>query len=78
MATAYVLAKVQTGREGEIRKALATDECVKELNFVYGQYDLILKVEAAGIEELDMFIFERLRRLAGVQETMTLIAAYRK
>ena len=76
MAKAYVLAKVQTGRETEIRKALAGDECVKELDFVYGQYDLIMKVEAAGVEGLDEFIFERLRRLPGVHETMPLIAAH--
>jgi len=76
MVKAYVLAKIQMGREAEIRKALAKDECVKRLSFVYGQYDLVMEVEIEGMEELDQFVFERLPRLPGVHDTMTLIAAY--
>lgn len=76
MVKAYVLAKIQMGREADIRKALTKDECVKRLSFVYGQYDLVIEVEVAEMEDLDKFVFDRLPRLPGVHDTMTLIAAY--
>jgi DNA-binding Lrp family transcriptional regulator len=76
MIGAYILAKVQGGKEKTIREELSGSEFVKELTFVHGEYDMLLKVEAQDLEELDGFLFNKLRQISGVKETMTLIVAY--
>lgn len=48
---------------------------VKEIVLTYGEYDLILKVESNSLEELDAFIFHKLRATEGVNATTTLIEA---
>ena len=41
----------------------------------YGEYDLILKVESESLEDLDHFIFNKLRTTEGVAATTTLLEA---
>ena len=76
MIQAYILAKVEGGKERALRDQLKNSLSVKELTFVHGEYDMILRVEAADLEALDRFLFGELRQASGVKETMTLIVAY--
>jgi len=48
-------------------------EEVKEAVQIYGEYDLILRVEVKDFDELDTFIFDVLRTIDGVKSTKTLI-----
>jgi len=41
----------------------------------YGEYDLIVRIEVDSLDELDFFIFNKLRAIEGVEATTTLIAA---
>lgn len=76
MIQAYILAKVDGGKEQALRDQLKVSLSVKELTFVHGEYDMILRVEAADLDGLDRFLFGELRQAPGVKETMTLIVAY--
>ena len=74
MITAYVLAKVEAGKDDEVLSEARKLVGVKEATPTYGVYDLHIKVALDTIEELDEFIFSKIRRIPGVKETVTLIA----
>lgn len=45
----------------------------KKATSVYGVYDLHVEVSFDTTEELDKFIFEGIRKILGMKETVTLI-----
>jgi DNA-binding Lrp family transcriptional regulator len=74
LVTAYVLAKIESGKDkevlDEVKKLAGTLEAVP----TYGMYDLHVEVSFENMDELDRFIFEKIRRIRGVKETVTLVA----
>lgn len=74
MVTAYVLLVTGAGEERRILKDLMERREVKEGYVVYGEYDIILKVEADNLRELDQFISEEIRESSPIQMTSTLIS----
>jgi len=48
---------------------------VKEIYKVYGEYDIIIRVEIENIKELDSFHDEILRKIREIEMTETLIAS---
>lgn len=74
MTVAYVLAKVEAGRDKEVVREIKKISGVKEATPTYGVYDLHVEVSFERMEELDKFIFEEIRRIPGIKETATLIA----
>ena len=75
MITSYTLARVLPAKDREAyRKVKAFDE-VKEVILTYGEYDLIIRVESNSLEDLDTFIFNKLRTTDGVTSTTTLLEA---
>ena len=69
-----MLAKVEAGKDKEVLGETQRIAGVVEATSTYGVYDLHIKVEFKTIEELDEFIFSKIRRMPGVKETITLIA----
>lgn len=65
--------KVTPSKDKEVNKALMEFNEVNEIIMTYGRYDLIVKVETETLEELDHFIFNRLRTTDGVIITTTLL-----
>jgi DNA-binding Lrp family transcriptional regulator len=75
MFQAYVLVKVTPGSAQEVFQQVKTMDSVVEVELVYGEYDLIMKVEKNLPEALDDFVFNKLRQIEGVEATMTCICA---
>lgn len=73
---AYILTRVEGGKERVIREQMQKSPAVKEMSFVHGEYDLVLKIETQDLESLDKFLFDELRQANGIKETTTLIVAY--
>ncbi len=73
MAKAIVLINTEVGAEDEIAKVLESIPEVKEVYVVYGIYDLVAVVEAPTFEELRSVIVTKIRRLAKIKSTTTLI-----
>jgi DNA-binding Lrp family transcriptional regulator len=48
---------------------------VKEVITTYGEYDVIIKIQVNSLDELDDFVFKKLRTIDGVEATTTLISA---
>ena len=46
---------------------------VKEVTQVYGEYDLVIKLEVPKVEDLQKFII-KFREVGGVEKTTTMIA----
>ncbi|NJE54865.1 Lrp/AsnC family transcriptional regulator [Thermococcus sp. 21S9] len=75
MIEAFVLVVVKPGNEEKVYEELKKDPRVKEAYRVYGEYDIILRVEVPRIEDLDKFHDEVLRKIPEIEMTETLIAS---
>ncbi|RMF05802.1 Lrp/AsnC family transcriptional regulator [Candidatus Woesearchaeota archaeon] len=72
---AYVLISLGAVDEQEILQKLKEMEEVREAHVLFGEWDLIAKVEVGSSEELGEFMIEKIRKLPHVRLTSTLIAA---
>lgn len=75
MVVVYTLARVKPHQDREVHEKIRSLAPVKEIVTVYGEYDLIAKLELESLEALDDFIFNTIRAIEGVEATMTLISA---
>jgi DNA-binding Lrp family transcriptional regulator len=73
LIVAYILAKVEAGRDKEILEEVKEMSGVKQTALTYGTYDLHIEVSFDTMEELDKFIFDGIRKVFGVKETVTLV-----
>jgi DNA-binding Lrp family transcriptional regulator len=74
LIVAYVLAKVEAGKDKEVLSEVQRISGVKQATPTYGVYDLHVEVSFTEMEELDKFIFDGIRRVHGIKETVTLVA----
>jgi DNA-binding Lrp family transcriptional regulator len=75
MITAYILAKLETGKEEEVFKHLKGLPEVKKAAATLGTYDMVIETSFETMEELDEFIFMKLRRIVGIVETVSMITS---
>lgn len=75
MIEAYVLARVEAGTDREALKNIKKVSGVKRARATYGTYDLVVEVSFSSIEELDEFVFDKLRKIPQVKETVTVICS---
>ncbi len=74
MITALVLGKVEAGKDKEVLTEILKIPSVKQAMLTYGIYDLHVEAKFERIEDLDRFIFDKIRTVPGVKETVTLVA----
>jgi DNA-binding Lrp family transcriptional regulator len=72
---AYVLASFNPGTERDANDAISKLKQVKETHILFGEWDIIIKVEVSGPEELEKFIIDEIRSLPGNRLTSTMIVA---
>jgi len=75
MIEAIILIVARPGTEEKLYEALRKHPQVKEVYRVYGEYDLLLRVEVRDIRELDDFHDNVLRRTGNIELTETMIAS---
>ncbi|MDH5450505.1 MAG: Lrp/AsnC ligand binding domain-containing protein [Candidatus Bathyarchaeota archaeon] len=73
MVTAYVLLRVKPGMDKDVFLNVKRLLQVKEVVVVYGEYDLLVRIEVPSMEDLDTFIFDTIRMISGVESSTTLI-----
>ena len=71
---AYVILVVEVGREYEVLRKLLEMDVVSEAHVVYGEFDVITKLEVGNLEELEEAVMN-IRRIPGVIRSSTLISA---
>ena len=75
MAIGFVLMTTLPGQEGKVRAALRQVDLVTDHWMLFGEYDLIARVQADEEFALTRCIVEEIRQLPGIRETKTLIGA---
>ncbi len=69
----YVLLITSIGKETDIVNDLKRIQGVKEATPVYGEYDIVVVIEAPTLEELNKII-SQIRRNSNIIRTVTLIS----
>jgi len=75
MVSAYVLIISKSGTEKKVLEELQKIPEVKESKIVYGEYDIIAKIEVEDVDKLNDFLLERIRPIENIEKTSTLIVA---
>lgn len=73
MIEAYVLLRVKPGMDRLVFQAVKKLKQVTDMETVYGEYDLLMKIQVETMDDLDAFIFDSIRTIKGVERTTTLI-----
>lgn len=74
MPTAVVLLNVEAQRTQNIAETVAAIPGVSEVYSVAGTYDLVAIIRVASNDELAEMVTERIRGVAGIHNSQTLIA----
>ena len=72
MAIGFVLISTAPAHEHEVYNKLSKVKEIKELHPLFGEFDLIAKIEAEDFEKLGHIIVEKIRSIKGVIDTKTL------
>lgn len=75
MVSAYILANVETGTDREVLRDIKKIPGVKKVSMTFGTYDLCIEVSFETMEELDEFVFDKLRKTPKIRETVTVICS---
>lgn len=76
MVDAYVLIAVSPGSERRVSKLLSRLKGVVEVNELYGEYDIMIKVHKAELPELDTFLTDNIRSITDVKLTSTMLISF--
>ena len=75
MAIGFVLITTMPGEEERVRNALESIEHVTDRWMLFGEFDLLARVQAEYEFTLTRCIVEEIRPLEGIQDTKTMIGA---
>ncbi len=73
MVSAYVLINCVPGSEESILKGLSQVQGIKEVSGIYGDYDVIAKVEVSDMSVLEEIVTSQIRKTQNIISTKTLL-----
>ncbi len=75
MVLAYIMVRVDAGAERDVLGQLKGMSEVKDAHVIYGEWDLILKIDVKSVEDITAFVVDKLRKIKSVKLTSTMIVA---
>tara|TARA_B100000700_G_scaffold93499_1_gene105540 strand:+ start:611 stop:844 length:234 start_codon:yes stop_codon:yes gene_type:complete len=75
MSIGYVLINVEPGSEYEVYNSASELPFVVDTNLLFGDHDLILKIEAESMGVIARLVVDNIRSIDGVLNTKTLACA---
>jgi len=72
MSIGFVLINIAPTYENEVYKKLSKVPDIIEIHTLFGEYDIITKIEAENFEKLGQIIVNNIRSIKGVIDTKTL------
>jgi len=75
LVSAYILANVETGADRKVFRDIKKLHGVDKVSMTFGTYDLCIEVSFETMEELDEFVFDKLRKTPKIRETVTAICS---
>ena len=74
MATGFALLTISPLHEKEVYEALNKEISeIVEVHPLFGEYDILLKIETADIDSIGEVVINKIRSIKGVTDTKTLI-----
>lgn len=71
MEKAYVLIGCELGREDEVVTRLREIKGVRRATITYGDYDIVVEVEAPNESQMDKLVTKTIRQLPNIRSTTT-------
>lgn len=71
--TSYVLITAHPGYEQRILDALTRIPEIREINPLFGEYDIVCKIEFTHYAVLNSIVLKKIRPLPGIKDTKTMI-----
>jgi DNA-binding Lrp family transcriptional regulator len=68
---AYILIQTNVGKAAEVARAIAAITGVTRAEDVTGPYDVIVRAEAASVDELGQLVVAQVQRVPGITRTVT-------
>ena len=75
MVTAYIIVKVEPGKEGDVTQELVKINGITEGTLTWGFSDVLLKVNVESDEKLKDIVFKIIRKIPGITDTETIIVS---
>lgn len=72
MVTGFVLINIAPHHESEVYNKLSKVTEIVELHPLFGEYDLIAKIEAKNFDEMGQIVVKKIRSIQGVIDTKTM------
>jgi len=73
MAIGFALLTISPLNEKAVYEALRNIQQVTEIHPLFGEYDILVKMESKDIDSIGEVVIKRIRSLKGVVDTKTLI-----
>ena len=71
---AWILISCEPGRERDVYLQLLDMPVVSEVSVVYGELDLVARIDFESEKEMSKTLIEEMRHVEGIRKTETLIA----
>jgi DNA-binding Lrp family transcriptional regulator len=68
---AYILIQTEVGKAAHVARAIAAIPGVTLSEDVTGPYDVIVRAEAASVDELGRFVVAQVQAVSGITRTLT-------
>ena len=75
MVLAYIMVRIDAGSERAVLSQVESLSEVKESHIIYGEWDIVMKINVANVEEITAFVVDKLRKIKSVKLTSTMIVA---
>lgn len=72
MSKTFILINTAPAKEHEVYNTLLKNPQILEIHPLFGEYDLIAKIEAENVEQLGEIVTKKIRTIHGVIDTKTL------
>lgn len=71
---AWILISCEPGRERDVYKQLLQIPAISEVSVVYGELDLVARIDFESEKEMSKSLIGEMRHVEGIRKTETLIA----
>ena len=75
MITCFILIRIQANMEDQVYDALSKVKQIEGIREVFGEYDMIARIETKNLKEMRVIIISKVRSVSGVMATTTLITS---
>ena len=73
MATGFALLSISPLKEKEVFEALKNMPEITEVHPLFGEYDILVKIECEDIDQIGEVVIKKIRSLNGIVDSKTLI-----